>query len=57
MGGAARDDLPHLSAMDQMTPSSREGLVPVHVILSCQVIGLRLPQRSLRGIKFPLGGN
>lgn len=43
--------------MDQMTPSSREGLVPVPVILSCQVIGLRLSQRSLRGIKLPLGGN
>ena len=35
----------------------RQRLVPVNVILSLQVIGFRLPQRSLRGVKLPLGGN
>ena len=35
----------------------RQRLVPVDVILSLQVIGFRLPQRGLCGVKLPLGGN
>ena len=34
----------------------RQRLVPVHVILSPQVIRFGLPQKGLRGFKLSLGG-